>query len=44
VFTGAIGQSGGVLVMGGLAALFFCPVLLFVFPREHAWRGRENSA
>src|SRR3954447_2147442 len=27
----AIGQSGGVLVLGGLAALFFAPVVLFYF-------------
>ena len=27
----AIGQSGGVLVLAGLAALFFAPVLLFYF-------------
>ena len=27
----AIGQSGGALVLGGLAALFFAPVLLFYF-------------
>ena len=37
----AIGQSGGVLVLGGLAALFFAPVLLFYFLASLAWRGQE---
>src|SRR5882724_8961212 len=37
----AIGQSGGVLVLGGLAALFFAPVLLFFFLASLAWRGQE---
>src|ERR1700738_3089773 len=36
----AIGQSGGVLVLGGLAALFFAPVLLFYFLASLAWRGQ----
>ncbi len=36
-----IGQSGGVLVIGGLAALFFAPVLLFYFLASLAWRGQE---
>jgi hypothetical protein len=37
----AIGQSGGVLLLGGLAALFFAPVLLFYFLASLAWRGQE---
>ncbi|MEO8319731.1 MAG: negative regulator of septation ring formation, partial [Bradyrhizobium sp.] len=37
----AIGQSGGVLVLGGLSALFFAPVLLFYFLASLAWRGQE---
>src|SRR3954470_12446168 len=37
----ATGQSGGVLVLGGLAALFFAPVLLFYFLASLAWRGQE---
>jgi hypothetical protein len=38
----AIGQgSGGVLVVAGLAALFFAPVLLFYFLASLAWRGQE---
>ena len=37
----AMGQSGGVLVLGGLAALFFAPVLLFYFLASLAWRGQE---
>ena len=37
----AIGQSGGVLVIAGLAALFFAPVLLFYFLASLAWRGQE---
>src|SRR5258705_1470379 len=37
----AIGQSGGVLVLGGLLALFFAPVLLFYFLASLAWRGQE---
>jgi hypothetical protein len=38
----AIGQgSGGVLVVAGLAALFFAPVLLFYFLANLAWRGQE---
>ena len=36
-----MGQSGGVLVLGGLAALFFAPVLLFYFLASLAWRGQE---
>ena len=34
----AIGQSGGVLVLAGLAALFFAPVLLFYFLASLAWK------
>src|SRR5262245_8897375 len=37
----AIGQSGGVLVLGGLAALFFAPILLFYFLASLVWRGQE---
>ena len=37
----AIGQSGGVLVLAGLASLFFAPVLLFYFLASLAWRGQE---
>jgi len=37
----AIGQSGGVLVLGGLLALFFAPVLLFYFLASLAWRGQK---
>src|SRR5882757_5719460 len=37
----AIGQSGGVLVLGGLTALFLVPVLLFYFLASLAWRGQE---
>src|SRR5882762_11091081 len=37
----AMGQSGGVLVLGGLAALFFAPVLLFYFLASLVWRGQE---
>src|ERR1700759_1311927 len=38
----AIGQApGGVLVIGGLAALFLAPVLLFYFLASLAWRGQE---
>jgi Apolipoprotein A1/A4/E domain len=38
----AIGQgSGGILVLAGLAALFFAPVLLFYFLASLAWRGQE---
>ena len=29
------------LVLGGLAALFFAPVLLFYFLASLAWRGQE---
>ena len=38
----AIGQgSGGTLVLAGLAALFFAPVLLFYFLASLSWRGQE---
>src|SRR5436189_1220374 len=37
----AIGQSGGVLALAGLAALFFAPVLLFYVLASLAWRGQE---
>ncbi|TMJ87657.1 MAG: hypothetical protein E6G79_03720 [Alphaproteobacteria bacterium] len=37
-----IGQgSGGTLVLAGLAALFFAPVLLFYFLASLSWRGQE---
>src|SRR4029079_8238555 len=37
-----IGQgSGGTLVLAGLAALFFAPVLLFYFLANLSWRGQE---
>ena len=38
----AIGQgSAGTLVLAGLAALFFAPVLLFYFLASLSWRGQE---
>src|SRR5882724_10242551 len=38
----AIGQgSGGTLVLAGLAALFFAPVLLLYFLASLSWRGQE---
>ena len=38
----SIGQGpGGTLVLAGLAALFFAPVLLFYFLASLAWRGQE---
>src|SRR6266446_2967680 len=38
----SIGQgSGGTLVLAGLAALFFAPVLLFYFLASLSWRGQE---
>src|SRR5882762_9618317 len=38
----AIGQGpGGTLVLAGLAALFFAPVLLFYFLASLSWRGQE---
>src|ERR1700722_15341454 len=38
----AIGQgAGGTLVLAGLAALFFAPVLLFYFLASLSWRGQE---
>ena len=37
----AIGQGGGTLVLAGLAAVFFAPVLLFYFLASLAWRGQE---
>ena len=36
-----VGQGGGVLVLAGLTALFFAPVLLFYFLANLAWRGQE---
>src|SRR3984957_1957234 len=37
----AVGQSGGLLVLAGLVALFFAPVMLFYFLASLAWRGQE---
>jgi len=37
----ALGQSGGVLVVGGLVAMFFAPVALFYFLASLAGRGQE---
>src|ERR1700730_17919269 len=38
----SIGEgSGGTMVLAGLAALFFAPVLLFYFLANLAWRGQE---
>src|SRR5450756_1790645 len=38
----AIGQGpGGTLVLAGLVALFFAPVLLFYFLASLSWRGQE---
>src|SRR6202030_2727345 len=34
-------QGSGTLVLGGLAALFFAPVLLFYFLASLSWRGQE---
>ncbi len=36
-----VGQGGGVIVLAGLVALFFAPVLLFYFLANLAWRGQE---
>ena len=38
-----IGQGGGILVIAGLAALLFAPILLFYFLASLAWRGQELS-
>src|SRR3954465_7752499 len=37
----AVGQGSGTLVLAGLAALFFAPVLLFYFLASLSWRGQE---
>src|SRR6266550_6066776 len=37
----AVGQGAGTLVLAGLAALFFAPVLLFYFMASLSWRGQE---
>src|SRR3954454_21280025 len=37
----AIGQGSGTLVLAGLAALFFAPVMLFYFLASLSWRGQE---
>src|SRR5262249_27856937 len=37
----SMGQSGGVLVLAGLASLFIAPVLLLFFLANLAWRGQE---
>src|ERR1700712_258120 len=37
-----VGQgNGGTLVLAGLAALFFAPILLFYFLASLSWRGQE---
>jgi len=37
----AMGQSGGALILAGLAALFLAPLLLFYFLASLSWRGQE---
>ena len=37
----AVGQGSGALVLAGLAAMFFAPVLLFYFLASLSWRGQE---
>src|SRR6478672_10361142 len=37
----AMGQSGGVLVIAGLIAMFFAPIMLFYFLASLVWRGQE---
>ena len=37
----AMGQGSGALVLGGLVALFFAPVMLFYFLASLVWRGQE---
>ncbi|HEU0082592.1 MAG TPA: negative regulator of septation ring formation, partial [Bradyrhizobium sp.] len=37
----SVGQGSGTLVLAGLAALFFAPVLLFYFLASLSWRGQE---
>src|SRR5262249_60193627 len=37
----AMGQSGGVLVIAGLVAMFFAPIMLFYFLASLVWRGQE---
>ncbi len=37
----AVGQSSGILVLAGLTALLFAPVLLFYFMASLSWRGQE---
>src|SRR5712671_4211347 len=37
----SVGQGSGALVLAGLAALFFAPVLLFYFLASLSWRGQE---
>ena len=36
----AVGQGSGALVLAGLAAMFFAPVLLFYFLASLSWRGQ----
>ena len=36
-----MGQSGGLLVLAGLIALFCVPVVLFYFLASLAWRSQE---
>jgi hypothetical protein len=37
----AAGQGSGTVVLGGLTALMFAPVLLFYFMASLSWRGQE---
>src|SRR5216683_1664406 len=37
----AVGQGSGILVLAGLSAMFFAPVLLFYFLASLSWRGQE---
>jgi len=37
----AVGQGSGTLVLAGLSAMFFAPVLLFYFLASLSWRGQE---
>src|SRR5713226_5366844 len=37
----AAGQGSGILVLAGLTALLFAPVLLFYFMASLSWRGQE---
>ena len=39
----AVGQGSGTLVLAGLSAMFFAPVLLFYFLASLSWRGQEEG-